>query len=81
MNADERRFVKSLASLPDHIVSPYALCAACLHVPRLGEARRGGGGVVERGGGGECWQVHISFISPHFFIVPKPRETDLPIPK
>ncbi|WP_217993078.1 hypothetical protein [Candidatus Methanoperedens sp. BLZ2] len=42
MNADERRFVKLLVGLPDHMVSPYALCAACPHVPRLGDARRGG---------------------------------------
>jgi hypothetical protein len=39
MNADERRFVKWLVSLPDHIISPYALCAACLLAPRLGEER------------------------------------------
>jgi len=33
-----------LVSLPDHIVSPYALCAARPHALRLGEVRRGGGG-------------------------------------
>ncbi len=33
------------------------------------------------GGEGEGAIIHVSFISPHFLIVPKPRETDLPIPK
>ncbi len=43
INADELRFVNSLASLLDHIASPYALCAAWLYVLRMGEVRRGGG--------------------------------------
>ncbi|MCX9026959.1 MAG: hypothetical protein OIN86_02105 [Candidatus Methanoperedens sp.] len=45
MNADERRFVKLLVGLPDHMVSPYALCAACPHVLRMGG--EGGGGMSE----------------------------------
>ncbi len=55
---DERRFVNLCLSLPDHIVSPYALCAACPHAPRLGEGRRGGGGKDEWAGGGEGVEGH-----------------------
>ena len=60
MNADERRFIELVASLCNHIISPYALCAACPHAARLGVVRRGGGGMDGRGGGSEVVEGHIN---------------------
>ncbi len=42
INADERRFVKSVADFHNYFVSSYALRAACPHASRQGEERRGG---------------------------------------
>jgi hypothetical protein len=44
MNADERRFIESVADFHNYFMSLHALFAACLLAPRLGEERGGGGG-------------------------------------
>jgi hypothetical protein len=48
INADERRFIESVVSLPDHIVSPYALCAAVRMHRAWGKRGEGAGVNIRR---------------------------------
>ncbi len=90
MNADKRRLVEFSYSpyfyfivfIINHLYKSGAVMksrrAVCRDAaPRLYNGEGGDAG----GGEGEYLVIHISFNSPHLFIVPKPRETDLPIPK
>ncbi len=53
-----------------------ALWGYSMNFARLHEREEEGGA-----GEGEGFESHIPSISLHFLTVPKPRETDLPIPK